>query len=197
MEPEKSLIRFVCFLHFSHSCPQTCTIIRLFGQGLSCILSCISPKKPPFLPQNGRFRFFSYLHCFLLVYQCFLHKHRSKSADKPACISLGYHHITFSKINSKCDRAFVAPPEFKSLMLRQSTVQCAFFERSVPLFYAKSRIFEFDNFITGEKTPCFGEKSHFFKCHFPDLNPFQARSALLLLKKPWKRSPNANKYSRW
>ena len=89
------------FLHFSHSCPQTCTIIRLLGQGLSCILSCISPKKLPFLPQNGRFRFFSYLHYFLLVYQCFLHKHRPKSADKPACISLGYHHIAFSKINSK------------------------------------------------------------------------------------------------
>ena len=51
----------------------------------------------------------------------------------------------------------------------------------------KNGIFEFDNFITGEKTPCFGEKSHFFKCHFPDLNPFQARSASLLPKKPWKR----------
>ena len=184
-------------MHFSHSCPQTCTIIRLLGQGLSCILSCISPKKSPFLPQNGRFCFFSYLHCFSPVRQCFLHKHRPKSADKPACIDLGNHHNAFSKINSKCDRAFVAPPEFKSLMLRQSTVQRAFFKHFVPFFYAKSRIFELDNFITGEKTPCSGEKSHFFKCHFPDLNPFQARSALLLLKKPWKRSPNANKYSRW
>ena len=54
---------------------------------------------------NG-FCLFSYLHCFSLVYQCFLHKHRSKSADKPACISLGYHHITFSKINSKSSRHF-------------------------------------------------------------------------------------------
>ena len=43
-----------------------------------------------------------------------------------------------SDSNSKCDRAFVAPPEFKSLMLRQSTVQCAFFERSVPLFMQKA-----------------------------------------------------------
>ena len=60
--------------------------------------------EPPFLPQNERFCFFSYLHCFSLAYQCFLHKHRPKSADKPACISLGYHHITFSKINSKCFR---------------------------------------------------------------------------------------------
>lgn len=34
--------------------------------------------------------------------------------------------------------------------------------------------------------PCFGEKSHFFKCHFADSNPFQARSASLLPKKPWK-----------
>lgn len=168
-----------------------------FGQGLSCILSCISPKKSPFLLQNGRFFFFSYLHYFLVSGQYFRYKHRPKSADKPACISLGYHHIAFSKINSKCDRAFVAPPEFKSLMLRQLTVQRAFFEHFVPFFYAKSGIFEFDNFITGEKTPCFGEKSHFFKCHFPDLNPFQARSASLLPKKPWKRSPNANKYSRW
>lgn len=134
---------------------------------------------------------------FFVSGQYFRYKHRPKSADKPACISLGYHHIAFSKINSKCDRAFVAPPEFKSLMLRQSTVQRAFFEHFVPFFYAKNGIFEFDNFITGEKTPCSGEKSHFFKCHFPDLNPFQARSALLLLKKPWKRSPNANKYSRW
>ena len=183
-------------MHFSHSCPQTCTIIRLLGQGLSCILSCIFPKKPPFLPQNGQIRFFSYLHCFSPVRQCFLHKHRPKSADKPACIDLGNHHNAFSKINSKCDRAFVAPPEFKSLMLRQSTVQRAFLALCT-VFYAKSRIFELDNFITGEKTPCSGEKSHFFKCHFPDLNPFQARSALLLLKKPWKRSPNANKYSRW
>ena len=29
-----------------------------FGQGLSCILSCISPKKSPFLLQNGRFSSF-------------------------------------------------------------------------------------------------------------------------------------------
>ena len=70
-------------------------------------------------------------------------------------------------------------------------------ESEFQIFYAKNGIFEFDNFITGEKTPCSGEKSHFFKCHFPDLNPFQARSASLLPKKPWKRSPNANKYSRW
>ena len=101
VEPEKSLLQFFASCIFSHSCPQTCTIIRLLGQGLSCILSCISPKKLPFLPQNGRFCFFSYLHCFLPVYPCFLHKHRPKSADKTACISLGYHHIAFSKINSK------------------------------------------------------------------------------------------------
>ena len=67
VEPEKSLLHFFVSCIFSHSCPQTCTIIRLLRQGLSCILSCIFPKKPPFLPQNGRFRFFSYLHCFLLV----------------------------------------------------------------------------------------------------------------------------------
>ena len=133
---------------------------------------------------------------FFVVEQYYPYTHRPKSADKPACISLGYHHIAFSKINSKCDRAFVAPPEFKSLMLRQSTVQRVFWALCA-VFYAKNGIFEFDNFITGEKTPCFGEKSHFFKCHFPDLNPFQARSASLLPKKPWKRSPNANKYSRW
>ena len=136
--PEKPLTHFFCSLHFSHSCPQICTIIRLFGQGLSCILSCISPKKSPFLPQNGWFCLFSYLHCFSLVYQCFLHKHRPKSADKPACISLGYHHITFSKINSKCDRAFVAPPEFKSLMLRQSAVQRAFSSTLYRFFMQKT-----------------------------------------------------------
>ena len=138
VEPEKSLLQFFASCIFSHSCPQDRTIIRLFGQGLSCILSCISPKKLLFLPRNGRFRFFSYLHCFSLVYQCFLHKHRPKSADKPACISLGYHHITFSMINSKCDRAFVAPPEFKSLMLRQSTVQCAFLSALYRFFMQKA-----------------------------------------------------------
>ena len=168
-----------------------------FWAGLILHLILRFSQKPPFLLQNGQFCFFSYLHYFLAVEQHYPYTHRPKSADKPACISLGYHHNAFSKINSKCDRAFVAPPEFKSLMLRKSTVQRAFFEHFVPFFYAKNGIFEFDNFITGEKTPCFGEKSHFFKCHFPDLNPFQARSALLLLKKPWKRSPNANKYSRW
>ena len=71
------------------------------GQGLSCILSCIFPKKSPFLPQNGRFCFFSYLHCFLLVYQCFHHKHRPKSADKPACTDPYCSYNAFSKINSK------------------------------------------------------------------------------------------------
>ena len=74
---------------------------RLFGQGLSCILSCIFPKKSPFLPQNGRFCFFSYLHCFLLVYQCFFHKHRPKSADKPACTDLSCSYNALSRINSK------------------------------------------------------------------------------------------------
>ena len=138
VEPEKPLLHFSVSCIFSHSCPQICTIIRLLGQGLSCILSCSSPKKPPFLPQNRRFFFFSYLHCFLLVYQCFLHKHRPKSADKPACISLGYHHIAFSKINSKCDRAFVAPPEFKSLMLCQSTVQRAFLSALYRFFMQKT-----------------------------------------------------------
>ena len=54
------------------------------------------------MPQNGRFCLFSYLHCFLLAWPHFLSTHRPKSADKPACISLGYHHIAFSKINSKC-----------------------------------------------------------------------------------------------
>ena len=72
-----------------------------FGAGVILHLILHFSQKLPFLPQNGRFRFFSYLHYFLLVYQCFLHKHRPKSADKPACISLGYHHIAFSKINSK------------------------------------------------------------------------------------------------
>jgi hypothetical protein len=35
------------------------------------------------------------------VEQYYPYTHRPKSADKPACISLGYHHNTFSKINSK------------------------------------------------------------------------------------------------
>ena len=126
VEPEKSLLHFSVSCIFSHSCPQDHTIIWLLGQGLSCILSCIFPKKSPFLPQNRRFCLFSYLHCFFLVYQCFFHKHRPKSADKPACTDLSCSYNAFSKINSKCDRAFVAPPEFKSLMLRQSTVQRAF-----------------------------------------------------------------------
>ena len=144
-----SVFTYCCFLHFGFSLfvkwnPKNHYFIFLLlafflirvrkpsplsgflGQGLSCILSCISPKKSPFLPQNGRFCFFSYLHRFLSVRQCFLHKHRPKSADKAACIDLGNHHNAFSPINSKCDRAFVAPPEFKSLMLRQSTVQRAF-----------------------------------------------------------------------
>ena len=101
VEPEKSLLHFFVSCIFSHSCPQICTIIRLFGQGLSCILSCIFPKKSPFLPQNEQFCLFSYLHCFLVSGQYFRYKHRPKSADKPACISLGYHHIAFSMINSK------------------------------------------------------------------------------------------------
>jgi len=38
---------------------------------------------------------------FFVVEQYYPYTHRPKSADKPACISLGYHHIAFSKINSK------------------------------------------------------------------------------------------------
>jgi len=92
------------FLHFFSFVSANLHHYPAFGQGLSCILSCISPKKSPFLLQNGRFFFFSYLHYFLVSGQYFRYKHRPKSADKPACISLGYHHIAFSKINSKCFR---------------------------------------------------------------------------------------------
>lgn len=65
--PKNHYFIFLFPAFFSHSCPQDRTIIWLLGQGLSCILSCISPQKPLFLPQNGRFCFFSYLHCFSLV----------------------------------------------------------------------------------------------------------------------------------
>jgi len=34
VEPEKSLLQFFASCIFSHSCPQTCTIIRLFWAGL-------------------------------------------------------------------------------------------------------------------------------------------------------------------
>ena len=40
--------------------------------------------------------------------------------------------------DSKCDRAFVAPPEFKSLMLRQSTVQCTFLSALYRFFMQKA-----------------------------------------------------------
>jgi hypothetical protein len=47
---------------------------------------------------------------FFAFGQYFRYKHRPKSADKPACISLGYHHIAFSKINSKCALALAVFP---------------------------------------------------------------------------------------
>ena len=128
-------------MQFSHSCPQTCTIIRLLWQGLSCILSCISPKKSPFLPQNGRFCFFSYLLCFLVSGQYFRYKHRPKSADKPACISLGYHHIAFSKINSKCFR----PRErcVGSTPTCSANYGTAFFFGALCRFFVQDRILDF------------------------------------------------------
>ena len=98
--------------------------------------------------------------------------------------------------HSKCDRSFVAPPEFKSLMLRQSTVQRAFWTLCTA-FLCKKQNFWAWQFHNRRENALFWREITLFKCHFPDLNPFQARSALLLLKKPWKRSPNANKYSRW
>ena len=36
--------------------------------------------------------------------QYYPYTHRPKSADKPTYIDLRYHHIAFSKINSKCFR---------------------------------------------------------------------------------------------
>jgi hypothetical protein len=107
------------------------------GRGYLASYLAFLPKSRHFCPKTGDF-VFSYLHCFFVVEQYYPYTHRPKSADKPACISLGYHHIAFSKINSKCDRAFVAPPEFKSLMLRQSTVQSAFLSTLYRFFMQKT-----------------------------------------------------------
>ena len=72
-----------------------------FGAGLILhLILHFSQKVAIFAPKRAFF-FFSYLHCFLVVEQYYPYTHRPKSADKPACTSLGYHHNAFSKINSK------------------------------------------------------------------------------------------------
>jgi len=119
---------------------KTALLSGFWGRAHLASYLAFFPKSRHFCPKTGDFASFRTYIVFLLVYQCFLHKHRPKSADKPACISLGYHHIAFSKTNSKCDRAFVAPPEFKSLTLRQSTVQRAFLS-ALHRFLCKKRNF--------------------------------------------------------
>ena len=42
--------------------------------------------------------------------------------DETACFDPGGAQTAFGTQNSKCDRALTAPPEFKSLMLRQKAV---------------------------------------------------------------------------
>ena len=128
---------------------------------LISFVACIFPKKSPFLPQNGQFCFFSYLHYFLVSGRYFRYKHRPKSADKPACIDLSCSYNALSKINSKCDRAFVAPPEFKSLMLRQSTVQRAFLSTLYRFFMQKTEFLSLTISLEERKRPVL-ERNHTF-----------------------------------
>ena len=119
----QSVFTYCCFLHFGLSLfvkwnPKNHYFIFLFlaffsfvsanlhhypafWAGLILHLILHFSKKPPFLPQNGHFGSFSVPTLFFACLAAFSLPHRPKSADKPACIDLGYHHNTFSPINSK------------------------------------------------------------------------------------------------
>ena len=101
VKPRKTTNSFFCFLHFFSFVSARPHYYPAFWAGVILHLILRFSQKPPFLLQNGQFCFFSYLHCFSPVYQCFLHKHRPKSTDKPACTDPYCSYNAFSKINSK------------------------------------------------------------------------------------------------
>jgi len=105
VKPRKTTTSFFCFLHFFAffliRVRKTALLSGFWGRAYLASYLAFLPKSRHFCPKTGDSASFRTYIVFLLVYQCFLHKHRPKSADKPACISLGYHHIAFSKINSK------------------------------------------------------------------------------------------------
>jgi hypothetical protein len=71
------------------------------GRGYLASYLAFLPKSRHFCPKTGDFAYFRTYIVFFVVEQYYPYTHRPKLADKPACISLGYHHIAFSKINSK------------------------------------------------------------------------------------------------
>ena len=90
----------------------------LIGSLLSCTLSCIFPQKRVKSEQNGCFKKICAIEdVFALFAKC--DQPSRKSEDEPAGFDHRRHRSANTLQDSKCDRALTAPPEFKSLMLRQ------------------------------------------------------------------------------